>query len=81
MSLGCDQKHKQTNSTTLALIRDELTIAQKTHTHTHNDVILNFFAFLSPDVLATTRKQNTALDSAYGQWTRLYILIERPRLV
>lgn len=31
--------------------------------------------FFSPDVLATTRKQNTALDSAYGQWTHLFIYL------
>lgn len=36
----------------------------------HTQTILYFF---SPDVLATTRKQNTALDSAYGQWTRFYL--------
>lgn len=34
------------------------------------DVI--FFVFLSADVLATTRKQNPALDSAYGQCTCLF---------
>lgn len=58
----------------LSPIRNEWVAAQKPGilTHTHTDVILNFFVFLSPDVLATTRKQNTALDSAYGQWTSLY---------
>lgn len=37
--------------------------------------------FWSADVLATTRKQNTGLDSAYGQLTCLYVCIAPPQLV
>lgn len=39
---------------------------------TNTGSVVDFVSLcLSPDVLATTRKQNTALDSAYGQWTCL----------
>lgn len=67
MCLGCDQNHKRDKFNNSRLPLEISALWPRNWCH------FEFLCFSSPDVLATTRKQNTALDSAYGQWTSFHL--------